>query len=264
MIRQTVTALAAALAVFCAASKTLSIYSVTGNVAKKTQSGWTTLSKPGKVADSDIIKINPASKLKVIDDATRRVYTFDEQGEAMVKRLMDQSQRESSSISSRMVAESRRRMSATKSHEAVGAVNRDTFDEELLEALFTALSNGLAAGENTGSVTMSKIDDGDGMFHLSLTNNGDKEMYANVFCRTADAPWDAVYRFDGEESAVWLAPGDTVELPHVTLAATPGLTLAAVAYPAPFEGADLADMFAAGLTPESAPATDVSFFFINL
>lgn len=262
-MKKLVSALVIGIMTLACAAKDLRIYAVSGKVSKKTVAGWVMVKKPGSISDADMLKINPESSLKVIDNTTHRVYTFNEPGEALVSRLVDKSQRESASIASRMVAESRRRLSEGKSHQAVGASMRGTSDEELLEALFTALNDGFQAAVNKGDISIEKISDGDGIFHLRIINTGKKELYANVFIHTDQALWEALYKLTGEESSLLIAPGESVEIADIQLSESPDLQLAAVAYDAPFEGEDLSNMFSAHLRPEAPAAQNVNFFFLK-
>ncbi|MCM1520831.1 MAG: CHASE2 domain-containing protein [Lachnoclostridium sp.] len=261
--RATVIALVVSTAM-SASARTLDIYSLTGVVAKKSASDWVSLSKPGQITDSDVLRINPKSSIKVVDKASRKVYTFDTRGEATVKSLIEQGNREKASITKRIVAESRRKMEAGKSHDAVGAAERATLDEELLESLYTALCQGFDKGINSGCITMTIISEGDGLFHLSLSNTGDQPMYANVMLSIDGSPWSAVYESDDEDPALLIPAGDTVELVHDTLLAAPGMRLVAVGYAQPFDAGELSDMFAERMQPESEAATGVSFYFIEL
>lgn len=263
MIRQLFLAIALILTAMPGMSRTLKIYSITGKVSKKTDAGWVALKKNGEVTDADMLKINQASSIKLIDNIIHKVHVFDQPGESLVSRLIDKSLRESSSITSRMVAESRKQMSGAKSHGTSGASIRGTDDESLLETLFTALNNGFQAAENKGDISLTKVADSDGLFHLRITNNGNNELYANVFIHTEHTLWEALYKFDGEESALYLAPHSSIEIKHIQLASSPDIQLAAVAYDSPFEGEDLADMLSASLIPEAPPAPNVSFFFLK-
>lgn len=250
----------------CAWGKTFKVYSTAGNVSKKEGASWTALAKSGTVTDATTIKINPASSIRILDAATRQIYTFSSPGEFSVGALVKQSAKENSSLTGKIGAESRRQMAAssTKSHQAVGAATRATLDEELLEALYTSLVNGFGAGKDVGQIRLVKnMVDGDDLFTLSVVNESSEPVYVNVFAKSGDEPWSAVFSFSNDESALLVPPGATIAMDHILLAAMPGDQLVAVGFDQPFEAEELNDMFAEGFEPGETAAENVSLYFIK-
>ena len=184
--------LSAAVALCLSASaKTLKVYSVNGNVTKKEGASWTKLAKPAIVSDSETIKINPASSLRVLDPDTRQIYTFSTVGTHAVSALLKQAAQDNSSLGGKIAAESRRQLAiaANKAHQDVGAAKRATLDEEKQEALYTALVNGFKTGENKGDLVISKHTVEDGLIYLSIVNKGKMPLYVNVFTLREDGHW---------------------------------------------------------------------------
>lgn len=265
MNKKILTLTCAAAICLCAAAKTLKVYSVTGNVTKKAGSSWVKVAKPSTISDTETVKINPSSSLRVLDPSTRQIYTFTATGEHNVSALLRQAAQDNSSLGGKIAAESRRQSaaSASKSHKAVGAAKRATLDEEEQEALYAALTAGFEAGANQGQITLEKVPQDDGLFYLALTNNSDDEMYANVFTKDENNRWNALYVFDNENPALLLAPGARVQLDHFLLAEDESADLVAVGYKSAFDGAELTDMFVEEFEPGETVADGVSLFFIK-
>ncbi|MDE7346851.1 MAG: hypothetical protein K2N48_08965 [Muribaculaceae bacterium] len=246
-------------------AKTLKVYSVNGSVTKKDGTTWTKLEKQAYVSDSETIKINPISSLRVLDPATRQIYTFSSEGTYTVSVLLKQAFQENSSLGSKIAAESRRQadLATTKSHKAVSAAKRATLDEEQQEALYTTLVNGFEAGINKGTLHVSKLPTEDGLIYLSLTNTGDTPIYVNVFTRSEDGHWTAIYEFDTENPALLISPGKNIPMTHTLLSDEADATFVAVGFPEAFDGAELTDMFTEEFEPRETTADNVSLFFLK-
>ncbi len=256
--------LSAAVALCLGASaKTLKVYSVTGNVTKKDGANWTKLAKPGTLSDTETIKINPASSLRVLDTDTRQVYTFSTEGTDAVAALLKQAAQDNSSLGGKIAAESRRQSAAasSKAHQDVGAAKRATLDEEQQEALYTALVNGFKAGADQGDLILSKQNVEDGLVYLSIKNAGENPIYANVFTMGEDGHWVAVYEFDNENPALLIAPGSTVLMDNLLLADEGEAPFVAVGFSEAFDGAELTDMFSEEFEPGESSAEGVSLYF---
>lgn len=265
-MKKTIITLAVATLLCAGASaKNLKVYSVTGNVTKKEGTAWNKVAKANVLTDAATVKINPSSTLRVLDTSTRQIYTFSTPGEFNLGTLLRQSAKENGSLTGKIGAESRRQMAAssTKSHKAVGAATRATLDEEVLEALYTALVTGFEAGEDTGVLTMTKTPLEEDLFTVSLTNTSDEPVYANLFAKSEDGPWASVLEFDNDETALLIAPGATVALDHIVLAQMPGDRLVAVGFDQQFEGEELNDMFAEEFEPGETKAGNVSLYFLK-
>lgn len=250
----------------CGVAKTLKIYSVNGNVSKKTGTTWTQLAKSsGTLSDNEVIKINPTSSIRLLDPTTRQVYTLGQEGTFSVSTLLKQAAADNSSLGGKIAAESRRQsdMAASKSHKAVGAAKRATLDEEEQEALYSALVSGFEKGDNVGTVELSKTPAEDGLFYLSILNSGSEPVYVNVFTRGDDGKWIALYTFDNENPALILSPGTTVAMDHLLLADDGDAPFVVVGYTASFDGAELTDMFAEDFEPEATAAENVSLYFVK-
>lgn len=260
-----ITAVLASLFCFGASAKSLKVYSVTGNVTQKSGAAWNKVAKANVLTDAATVKINPSSSLRVLDPSTRQIYTFSSPGEFNLGALLKQSAKENGSLTGKIGAESRRQMAAnsSKSHKAVGAATRATLDEEVLEALYTALVTGFAAGQDTGVLTMTERPLEDGLFTVSLTNTSDEPVYANLFAKSDDGHWASVLEFDNDETALLIAPGATVSLDHIVLVRMPGDKLVAVGFDQQFEGEELNDMFAEEFEPGETKASNVSLFFLK-
>lgn len=251
---------------FAMSAKNYKVYNVTGNVSKKTGSTWTALTKNQTVSDSEMIKINPSSSLKVIDAENRQVYNFSKSGEFKLDNLLKTSVKENSSLLGKIGAESKKQLAAsnTKSHAAVGASKRALLDEDLIEALYAGLVKGFDAGTNVGNIRAEKISLGDdGEFYLELSNSSEMPLYANVFVKGEEGVWQTVYQMSEDEPALLVAPGATVSLSDVTLFELPGDSFAVVAFDLPFDGDELNDMFFHGFEPEEKAADNISIYFVK-
>lgn len=247
----------------CATAKTLKIYSVTGKVTKKDGTAWTKLTKPGTLSDSETININPASSLRVLDTDSRQVYTFTKEGIHSVSTLLKQAAQDNSSLGGKIAAESRRQstLAANKVHQDVGAAKRATLDEEHQEALYSALVKGFASGVNQGDLILNKHKAEDDLIYLSINNIGNKPLYVNVFTTTDDGHWCAVYEFDNENPALFIAPGKSVLMDNLLLSDEGDVSFVAVGYLEAFDGSELTDMFSEEFEPAEISAEGVSLYF---
>lgn len=265
MNKKFITLALAACVCLGAYAKSLKVYAVTGNVTEKKGTAWSPLAKSAIITDAATVKINPSSTLRVLDMTNRQIYTFSTPGQFNLGELIKKSAKENSSLTGKIGAESRRQMAAssTKSHSAVGAATRATLDEEVLEALYTSLCNGFAAGADSGVLTMTKVPAEDGMFTLSITNTSAEPVYANVFAKSEGGTWATIYEFSNDESALLIAPGATVNMDHIQLVAEEGDQFVAVGFDQAFEGEELNDMFSEDFEPGETSAKNVSLYFLK-
>lgn len=245
-------------------AKTLKVYSVTGNVSKKDNSSWISLSKANPVSENDIIKINPASLLRILDTSKHQVYTFSDPGEYKLYDLISKSDKETQSLMGKIAAETKKQMASntTKSHQALGAAHRATFDEEVLEALYAILTSGFEKGENIGNLIVEKIHSEDDLFYLSFTNSSEEPMFVNLFVKCEDEPWQSIYKGSEDDFSILLPPGEALAVDYILLADEGGI-LVAVGFNQPFEAEELNDMFEENFEPEDVKADNVNIFFIK-
>ena len=249
----------------CMDAKNLKVYSTTGNISKKNGNSWVALIKNTVVRESETVKINPSSSLKVLDSDTRQIFTFETQGEFKIADLLKKSAKENSSLFGRINSEVKNNFASsnTKSHKNVGASKRALWEEEELEKLFTAVFEGLENGEDRGGIKVSKIETGDGLFYMEFNNNGTEPIFVNLFVGDEDGNWATVYEFEGEESAL-LIPGEkTIKIEHMVFAPLPDSHFVVVGYKEPFDAAQLAEMLSDNLEPQEEALKDVSLYFVK-
>ena len=245
-------------------AETLKVYSVTGNVSKKDNSSWISLSKTSQVSDGDIIRINPSSRLRILNTSTHLVYTFSDQGEYKLYELISKSDKETQSLMGKITAETKKQMAnnATKSHKALGAAHRATLDEEILEALYATLITYFESGENIGNLSLKKIPVEDGLFYLNLCNTSEEPLYVNFFVKDDKLPWHAIYPGSGEGNSILLVPDIPIAFDSILLAGE-DCSLAVVGFNQPVEVEELNDMFEGNFEPEDVKVDNVSIFFIK-
>lgn len=249
-------------------AKTLKVYSVVGKVSKKSGNSWVSLSKNQSVGETERVKINASSTLKLLDEGGRMVYTFSSPGEYKLSDLLKASDTENKNLMSKITADAKKQIGAsgTKTNKQVGASERgdDFISYNFTDSLYTAVCEELASGADTGGLSACKVAGReDGMFYPRFTNNSVIPLYINIFVKGAETPWSPVLIFtDDDESALMVAPGETVDLDFISIMEMPGDSFVAVGFEEPFNGYELAAMFKRGDKPDAdkVEGVNISFF----
>lgn len=238
------------------------VYSLEGKVEKKTSTGWQILGRADLLSSDDIIKINPASTLRIIDKGKKQIYTFSQKGEANLLYLLNKAKEENNSITGKIIAESKRMASAEKSHKSLGAAKRET-DDENLEAIYAFVSERLKTGDDYGEFRVEKVGMEDGLVYLKFINNTDKALFANILINEEGFPnWRPLFDPQEDLAGIYINAGDTLEFTHMILA-DEGERMVAVASALDFDIDELANMLENQLEPLEIEVKDVSVYFVK-
>ena len=245
-------------------AETYEVYMINGKVSHIVNNNWVNLSKSDKISETEKIKINPSSQLKLLDKTTHRVYSFSEQGEWLISDLLKKASKENSSLIGKINSEVKKQnTSSKKSHREIGASKRETTDDEKVEALYTAVFNSLNCNINQGSLKGVKITEDEELFHIELSNDSEEPIYTTVFIKTEEANWSALNIDDKTTLQIILAPQSTISLANIQFAEMNVMKLAIIGFDSEFDVEELNYMFKSEYEPQNEGAFDIHIYHID-
>lgn len=243
-------------------SQDYTVYSLEGKVEKKTSKGWQILVRTDLLSSDDIIKINPASTLRILDKGNKQIYTFSQKGEAHLLSLLNKAKDENSSITGKMIAESKRKALTEKSHKSLGAAKRET-DDENLEAIYACVVDRLNTGDDSGDLIVEKVVAEEGLVYLKFINKSDQAIFANILIHEESSPnWRPLFDPQEDMAGIYINAGDTIEFPHMILS-DEGDSMVAVSFALDFDIYELANMLENRLDPLEIEVNDVNVYFVK-
>lgn len=208
----------------------IKVYSVSGQVEKKLGNSWEGLKKLSRLEPKDIVKIKPESMLRVMDVSKHEVYTFQSTGEYQISNLIENIKKENSSITQKILAESRKNISESnsKSHKTIGAALRGEADEEEIEAIYSEIINTLSGKSGKGLIIFEKRPLEDDLFYFTISNQSKDPVFINIFRREKDL-WRPILEGEGV-SGIKINESETLPLEHLVYMEDPSVSYLGVAY----------------------------------
>ncbi|MCH5229796.1 MAG: hypothetical protein J1F12_07390 [Muribaculaceae bacterium] len=226
--------------IFSLYSQTMRVYSVEGNVEKKTENKWVALKKLMEIQPSDKINIGPESSIRIMDTGKHVVYTFQQNGEFTVSDLLDKIKKENSSLTSKIIAESRKNLNSGKSSSAklIGAALRGELDENEIENLYSQIKYFLKNPSKMGNLKVEKIYLDDSLFNFRVTNETAQPIFFNILSKDTNDFWLPLFENDGE-SGILSFPEEVIDIDHLTFVDEPDILYIGIGYPAEFPAEEI-------------------------
>lgn len=251
---------AISFATLSAGARELKVYEITGKVERQEKQKWTPLEKSARLAETDLVRIAPASRIRVVDTGTRFVYSFGEKGEFRLSDILARCDKDNKNLVSKLSAEVRNNAAPSSRHKALGAAHR-ALDEEMLEALYASLCEALPLNREAGNLSLTKREEGEGLYILSLSNHGEEPLHIGLFALTPGNYWQSLPIGDEDTGTLMLLPQSQLTLTDLPVMLEAADRLVAVGIDRPFDTKELDYMFEEGFEPAESMMEDIHISF---
>ncbi len=216
------------------------VYKCNGDVAiKKFRSGsWETLSRNEDIALVDLVKIGEGSSFAILDARTKRIYKCTLKGEKLVKYHIEEAVRAADKVTANLngeiLSQLKEQNEAGKGHSRIAAAYRGNNDSAgFTDSLALFIRKKCAAIQeeracavfaskqlSSDSFVLNKITAGDDEYWLSLENNSNDDVFANVVRISDNGSCSLCYEFGyaSDAECIIIPANSKMELPQYLFA----------------------------------------------